>query len=51
MSIFLIHVDDIVFGGSEKERTELLTSLQKKLPVKDLGRVHVVRRMCHRERR
>eukprot|EP00903_Cladosiphon_okamuranus_P021398 g19668.t1 len=36
-SIVVINVDDILFVGPEEERVELLTSLQKKLPVKDLG--------------
>lgn len=37
VSIIVIYVDDIMFGGSEEERKELLASLQTKFPVEDLG--------------
>ncbi|CAB1112933.1 unnamed protein product [Ectocarpus sp. CCAP 1310/34] len=37
VSIIVIYVDDIMYVGSEEEGEELLTSLRKTLPVKDLG--------------
>lgn len=37
VSIIVIYLHDRMFMGSEKKRMELLTFLQKKLPVQDLG--------------